>query len=211
MRTFEYSDASSHKFWNIELQGKSFTVTYGRIGSKGQTQTKKFADEARAQKEHDKLVQEKQSKGYRETTPSTKQPSLREALEAAILEHPEERANYAAYADFLTEQGDPQGEFIQVQLALEDESRPAAERKKLKQREKALLKKHQAEWVGDWAGRDEEEEEVYGPDSGQTDLPGPKPFQFERGILAGVSIGELTVERARALVRAPQTRLVRRL
>ena len=28
MRTFQYSDAKSHKFWTIELTGKSFTVTY---------------------------------------------------------------------------------------------------------------------------------------------------------------------------------------
>ncbi len=34
MRTFEYSDGKSHKFWNIELHGKAFTVTYGRIGGR---------------------------------------------------------------------------------------------------------------------------------------------------------------------------------
>ena len=49
MRTFTLSDAKSHKFWNIELQGQSFTVTYGRQGTAGQTQTKKFPDAAKAQ------------------------------------------------------------------------------------------------------------------------------------------------------------------
>ena len=27
MRTFQFSDAKSHKFWNIDVQGKAFTVT----------------------------------------------------------------------------------------------------------------------------------------------------------------------------------------
>src|SRR5215213_7674119 len=103
VRTFEYSDARSHKFWNIELQGKSFTVTYGRVGSKGQTQTKDFPSEDRARKEYDKLIAEKLAKGYRETTPAAQAPSLREALEAAILDNPEDRAAYAAYADWLQE------------------------------------------------------------------------------------------------------------
>ena len=67
MRTFTYSDAKSHKFWNIELQGNAFTVTFGRIGTAGQMQTKEFADAAKAQKEHDKLVKEKLAKGYVET------------------------------------------------------------------------------------------------------------------------------------------------
>ena len=44
MRTFQFSDAKSHKFWNIDVQGKSFTVTFGKIGTAGQTKTKEFAD-----------------------------------------------------------------------------------------------------------------------------------------------------------------------
>jgi predicted DNA-binding WGR domain protein len=47
MRTL--SDAKSHKFWNIEQAGSSFTVTYGRVGSTGQTQTKKFTTEEEGQ------------------------------------------------------------------------------------------------------------------------------------------------------------------
>jgi uncharacterized protein (TIGR02996 family) len=43
-------------------------------------------------------------------------PSLREALEEALAENPDDRATHAAYADLLTEQNDPRGEFIQVQI-----------------------------------------------------------------------------------------------
>ncbi len=64
---------------------------------------------------------------------------LRQALEAARLADPDDVGTHSAYADYLQERGDPRGEFIQVQLALEDESKPAAQRKKLAEREAALL------------------------------------------------------------------------
>ena len=85
MRRFEFRDGKSAKFWAIDLAGRSFTVTFGRLGTKGQTQTKTFKDEAAALKEHDNLIKEKLGKGYVETTPTAKaQPTnLREALEAA--------------------------------------------------------------------------------------------------------------------------------
>jgi predicted DNA-binding WGR domain protein len=64
MRTFEFRDGKSSKFWGIDLQGKGFTVRYGKVGTAGQTQTKEFADAAKAKKEHDKLIAEKLAKGY---------------------------------------------------------------------------------------------------------------------------------------------------
>src|SRR4051794_40635856 len=137
MRTFTFTDEKSNKFWNIDLKGKSFTVQFGRIGTAGQTQTKDFPDEARARKEHDKLVAEKLAKGYEETTPAAApQPaSLGEALEAELAANPDDLATHMAYADYLQEQGDPRGEFIRVQLALEDPAKPPAERTKLQQQE----------------------------------------------------------------------------
>src|SRR5919108_156006 len=77
--------------------------------------------------------------------------TLREALESALADNPDDLASHMAYADFLTEQGDPRGEFIRVQLALEDESVPAGERKRLRQRERELLDAHEREWLGELA------------------------------------------------------------
>src|SRR5262245_390559 len=153
MRTFTFSDATSHKFWNIDLKGRSFTVTFGRIGTAGQTQLKTFADEEKARKEHDKLIAEKTRKGYRETTPSAKPAarSLRESLEEALVENPDDLASHMAYADYLTDQGDPRGDFIGVQLALEDERKSAGEREKLRQQEAQLLKAHAKTWLGELA------------------------------------------------------------
>jgi len=75
-------------------------------------------------------------------------PSLRDALEAALVEDPDDLATHRAYADYLQEQGDPRGEFIQVQLALEDPERTPEERQELERRERELLTKHQREWLG---------------------------------------------------------------
>lgn len=72
------------------------------------------------------------------------------ALEAAISADPDERSGYEVYADWLAERGDPRGEFIQVQLALELAEDPA-----LRERERELLKAHEADWLGhlDWLVR----------------------------------------------------------
>lgn len=63
-RTFLYSDDKSSKFWDIEINGSSFTVNYGKAGTNGQAQTKDFADDAACQKAADKLIAEKTKKGY---------------------------------------------------------------------------------------------------------------------------------------------------
>lgn len=65
-RNFEFADGKSHKFWNIELKGKQVITTFGRIGTNGQSSTKDFADPAKAEKEYDKLIKQKTSKGYME-------------------------------------------------------------------------------------------------------------------------------------------------
>src|SRR4051812_3744989 len=91
----------------------------------------------------------KRAAGDTETTPSP----LRAGLESALVENFDDLTSHLAYADFLTEQGDPhltaRGEFIQVQLALEDPSKPEAERKKLQQQEKQLLQAHGHAWLGE--------------------------------------------------------------
>jgi uncharacterized protein (TIGR02996 family) len=206
MRTFQYSDATSHKFWNIEVTGKSFTVTFGKLGTAGQKQTKTFPTADKAQAEADKLIKEKTKKGYVETTPKTS-VSESEAFENAIRANPHDVAAISAYADWLFEHNDPSGEFMQVQLALENESLSKDERKKLQTREKELLKKHEKEWVGEWVNRIAS----HGTDSGQVDPTGGVKYVFERGILTTVNIGDLTVVGARALVTAKETKLVQNL
>jgi uncharacterized protein (TIGR02996 family) len=205
MRTFHFSDAKSHKFWNIEVSGTSFTVTYGKVGSAGQTQTKTFASAEKAQAEADKLIREKVKKGYLETT-AKEAVSQAEAFERALSADPDDVAGWCAYADYLSEHGDPRGEFMQVQIALEDERRPAAEREGLKKREAELLKKHERDWLGPIAPF----------------LLDPKPpryewrtetitFRFRRGWLSELEIPRLGVEFTRALLRCVEARFLQKL
>jgi uncharacterized protein (TIGR02996 family) len=207
MRTFTYSDVKSHKFWNIELQGNSFTVTYGRQGTAGQTQTKTFPSAAAAQKEHDKLIKEKLAKGYVEKPSAKPKTSLREALEDALIANPDDLAAHMAYADYLQEQGDPRGEFIQVQLALEDESKSTAERKELQKREAKLFKQHGHEWLGDLAPFLLDQQKAKEPSWGDPFYQ----FQFRRGWLDSLELRNYGVVFTRVLARAPQIRLLQRL
>jgi len=63
-RMFEFTGGSSRKFWEIILDGSEFAVRFGRIGTLGQSQTKRFADEATAKREAEHLIAEKLKKGY---------------------------------------------------------------------------------------------------------------------------------------------------
>lgn len=216
MRTFVFSDARSHKFWNIDLQGSDFTVSWGRVGTAGQSQTKSFASAEAARKEHDKLIREKTGKGYVETTaaaaPAAAPSSLRESLERAVMDDPSDLASHAAYADWLSEQTSPadvaRAELMRIQLRQEDESISADERRKLHAREKSLVKKHQRDWAGPWVDR-----AIYdGPEGrGQLDFPEPRPVRYVRGLPAEVVVGLMTFRCAALFVTCPESRLVRKL
>jgi len=128
---------------------------------------------------------------------------MREAFEQAILDDPGERSHYAAFADWLMERGDPRGEFIQVQLALEDEGCSADERRTLREREKELLDRHEREWLGELA-----------PFLLFTDPQRSEPLaarRWERGFLAEVRALCLTRAFAHALADAPAARFLREL
>src|SRR5262249_3973971 len=133
--------------------------------------------------------------------------TLREALEAALVDNPDDLAAHMAYADYLQEQGDPRGEFIQVQLALEDEARPAAERKQLQKREEALRKAHVRGWLGDLAPVVLEA----GGSGFRRQHDKISRARWARGWLEELYLWEMDVPAARALARCPAARLLRRL
>lgn len=68
------------------------------------------------------------------------------ALLAAILADPRDDQARQVYADWLTERGDPRGEFITLQLELARGPTPAR-RRALARRETALLKQHRVAWT----------------------------------------------------------------
>jgi len=203
MRTFELHRPNSHKFWTIEVGGNSFTVTFGKVGTSGRTQTKTFASSENAQRAADRLIQEKTGEGYVETTPPVATAQA-VAFERALAEDPDDLAGWSAYADYLAEQGSPRGEFMQVQLALEDESRSKEERKQLQAREKELLKKHERKWLGNLAPHllDRVEATEY------EEFPKPD-YRWYRGFLSALTAHYLTTAFAQALAVDPAARFVR--
>jgi len=132
----------------------------------------------------------------------TQGDALRRSIEDALVENPDDLATHAAYADLLHDQGDPRGEFIQVQLALEALYLPDKEEQRLWEREDELFTRHAKEWlgdvgrflVGDWSGFD-------------------KPYEYEirRGWLDQVRILPAPEAVLAALLRSPESRLLRRL
>lgn len=65
-RAFVYKDEKSHKFWWIDYSGRSLAVNYGKYGSIGKFELKKFDTEEDCRKEAEKLIRSKLKKGYAE-------------------------------------------------------------------------------------------------------------------------------------------------
>ena len=73
-KNLKYIDGNSDKFWKIEVNETSYTVTYGRNGTGGTSQTKTFPDAATCLKTAEKLWNEKIKKGYSESGEVSLQP-----------------------------------------------------------------------------------------------------------------------------------------
>lgn len=70
-----YSDGKSNKFWLITLEGCTQTVSYGKVGTNGQTKTKEFTTAAEAKRSYEKLIQAKLKKGYNAAEASVTNPA----------------------------------------------------------------------------------------------------------------------------------------
>ena len=121
IRRYEFTEGSSQKFWEIELEGESFTARWGRIGTDGQEKEQSFDSAGDARKAADKLIAEKEKKGYvlvgagkeGEAKPVAKQARNPE-LEKHVAENLGDKAAFLVYADWLQQQGDPLGEVISL-------------------------------------------------------------------------------------------------
>jgi predicted DNA-binding WGR domain protein len=69
-RYFTCNEDGASKFWEVSVSGTELTVRFGRIGTKGQVQTKVFANQEGALREREKLIRSKVGKGYVEPGPS---------------------------------------------------------------------------------------------------------------------------------------------
>ncbi len=135
---------------------------------------------------------------YRDLTRTPAKPERerteRELL-AAIIAHPDDDAARSVYADWLTERGDPRGEFITLQLG----KRTAAQRA----RADALLAKHKKAWVGRFGGHKVE----YGFIEKTWTKANPTKWEFVRGFVDWCSMKAADLARnAPALLEAEPLR-----
>ena len=86
-RRFVYQDAKSDKFWDIDFEGTTQTVVYGKTGTAGREAVKEFATPEECTKESEKLIAQKLKKGYTELKEGEAAPEKREYSE-------EEKADY---------------------------------------------------------------------------------------------------------------------
>lgn len=131
------------------------------------------------------------------------------AFEAGLLDYPDDLARWSAYSDYLSERGNPRGEFMRVQLALEDESLSAADRGALKKAEADLLEAHEREWLGTLAPLTVDAPREMTSGGRRYPIDPPVRHAFERGWLRRVEFDELRVDHARALAACPGARLLR--
>jgi len=85
-RKFTYKDSKSDKFWEIELDGSSYTTWYGRTGSSPRSDTNTFTSPEEAKKEYERIIREKLKKGYAEDTgaPASAEEKVTSASAAVV-------------------------------------------------------------------------------------------------------------------------------
>ncbi|MDR2486357.1 MAG: WGR domain-containing protein, partial [Clostridiales Family XIII bacterium] len=67
-RYFIFRKGNSQKFWKIETAGSDCKVTFGKLGTGGQTTEKSFESPEKCESEAEKLIASKVKKGYVEST-----------------------------------------------------------------------------------------------------------------------------------------------
>ena len=84
-RRFELVDEKSSKFWEISQNDRSYTVCFGKIGTKGQSNTKEMESQEAISNEVAKLVKVKIAKGYVERLFSEELLALGDSGATSIL------------------------------------------------------------------------------------------------------------------------------
>lgn len=204
------------RYWSIRRDKKKVVVSYGKLGGKMTTRDTGFADPNQAASHFQQQIAQKLRAGYRETTAddAPEADATLRALEAALAEDPDELAAHMAYADYLSEQPDPRhqarGEFVRIQLQLEDANLPAAHRKKLARREKELLAAHERRWMG-WRFYDALLDGGTGTLWAHVPDKPEEARTYRRGWIDRLEVPTMSRAAAAAMVASPVVRLVREL
>jgi predicted DNA-binding WGR domain protein len=65
-RTFVCTEDTHYKVWSVAQKGNEAVVSWGRIGNRVQSQTKKFSSDWGAKRFINEKIEEKTKKGYKE-------------------------------------------------------------------------------------------------------------------------------------------------
>ncbi len=104
MKTYlEYKDEKSHKFWQIEVSKNTFTVTYGKVGTNGQSKTKEFDTAEKATSEAEKIIKQKLKKGYKEVAIPIEKPKKKPQEEKIEPENSEVKTSKSGEIDYYAE------------------------------------------------------------------------------------------------------------
>lgn len=159
MQLHRYENADENKFWEIWIDDVTVFMRFGKNGSQGQTKLKKCADAAAAAKEEKRFITEKEKQGFSlvasGTTTKPRKALKNPELEKAIVENPDSPDAYLVYGDWLSEQGDPLGEFVALHAGLAKKKD-----KSLQKKADDLLKANEASWLGDLTKLDEGERQI---------------------------------------------------
>jgi hypothetical protein len=132
---------------------------------------------------------------------------MREKFEKRIFEKPGETKRHEEYAEYLKSVGDPRGEFIELNIALEDKRMTREHHIYNEIRQREILAKHGRKWLGKLAdfvllksqpGRDFELK------------PGCRLWWW-RGWISGLQTDELTLKVTQVLLHAPELRFFSKL
>ncbi|WP_347253066.1 WGR domain-containing protein [Leminorella grimontii] len=74
-------DGTSNKFWQIETDGCTQLIHWGRVDTKGRSSEKEFSDSQSCKKDAEKLIAQKLKKGYVEGSDAQPIPEKRELTE----------------------------------------------------------------------------------------------------------------------------------
>ncbi len=121
---------TENAFLELTLDGERLVRRYGRLDTPGKSFARTFPNDRAARRALWRAFWRAIIGGY---DPGWSDPTL----VRKIAEAPDDPSNYLVYADWLSERGDPRGELIAVQHALEDA--PSERRPDLEERQTVLL------------------------------------------------------------------------
>ncbi len=131
---------------------------------------------------------------------------MREKLIKKIIDKPADAKRHQEFAAWLKENDDPLGEFIELQLTMENSGIAREKRFEFDSRERELLEAHGRDWIGPLA------DFLLTRISGKSyELKPGCRIWWWRGWIQGLQLDELTLKLSKILLNAPEMKLFDKL